>query len=249
MQMFGLKGKKAVVIGGTGVLGGAICDALAYAGASVIVTGRNGEQGSERLDIIRRNGGSAGFFMCDILRDEDLTALHDSHGDADILVNAQGANSATPFFEIGHDEATRIMNLNYHSVVAACQVFGKSMVERGSGSIVNITSATSEIPLSHVFTYSASKAALLSLTRNLAREWATAGVRVNGLTPGFFPAEQNRKVLTPDRVEQIMNHTPANRFGESHELATALLYLVGPGSSFTTGTNTVVDGGFLCMTI
>ena len=143
------------------------------------------------------------------------------------------------------------MNVNVRSVRLACQVFGKDMLDRGTrASIINIASVSSELPLSRVFTYSTSKAAVLSLTRNLAREWATKGIRVNALSPGFFPAEQNKKVLTPDRVESIMKHTPVNRFGEPHELAGAILLMASnQAGSFLNGANIYVDGGFTAMTI
>jgi len=130
-------------------------------------------------------------------------------------------------------------------------VIGKDMVERGTqGSIINIASVSAGPPLSRVFTYSLSKAAVLNLTQNLAREWAPKGIRVNALSPGFFPAEQNKKVLTPDRVENIMRHTPMGRFGTPDELAGAVLLLASPkAGSFLTGHNLLVDGGFTAMTI
>jgi NAD(P)-dependent dehydrogenase (short-subunit alcohol dehydrogenase family) len=131
----------------------------------------------------------------------------------------------------------------------ACQVFGRHMVERGAGSIINVGSASGLNPLSRVFTYSASKAAVHNLSKNLAREWATKGVRVNILVPGFFPAEQNRKVLSPDRVAMIMAKTPMARFGEAHELIGATLLLASDAGSFITGAELVVDGGFDAMTI
>ena len=125
------------------------------------------------------------------------------------------------------------------------------MLERKTpASIINIASLSGILPLSRVFTYSATKAAVINLTQNLAREWATSGIRVNALSPGFFPAEQNRKVLTPDRVEKIMGHTPVARFGSPEELAGAVLLLAAPvAGSFVTGANLVVDGGFSAMTI
>jgi 2-dehydro-3-deoxygluconokinase len=146
-------------------------------------------------------------------------------GRVDILVNGAGINSPTPFFDIPEDEIDRIITVNLKGVVLACQIFGKHMVEQKSGSIINLGSASGLTPLSRVFTYSASKAAVHNLSKNLAREWATSGVRVNILVPGFFPAEQNRKVLNPERVAQIMGKTPMKRFGESHELVGATLLL------------------------
>ena len=133
--------------------------------------------------------------------------------------------------------------------MVACQVFGKLMLASGGGSIINLGSMSGIIPLSRVFTYSATKAAVHNLSKNLAREWAAQGLRVNTLVPGFFPAEQNRKVLTPERVASIMGHTPMKRFGEARELIGATLLLASEAGSFITGTELVVDGGFASMTI
>ena len=254
-QMFGLSGKTAVVIGGTGVLGGAISDALGGAGAHVVVVGRSAERGQAAADKIITAGGSAEFAAADSTSRDDLQALVDqlksNDRQCDVLVNGAGINSATPFLDVPDDEWDRILNVNLSSVRIACQVFGADMLERNTpASIINIASVSAETPLSRVFTYSASKAAVLSLTRNLAREWAPQGIRVNALSPGFFPAEQNRKVLTPDRVESIMTHTPVARFGEPHELAGAVLLLASNNAgSFLTGANLYVDGGFTAMTI
>ena len=252
--LFSLEGKTAVVIGGTGVLGGSFCVALAKAGAHVLVCGRNEKSGVDRVDAIKQAGGSAEFFPVDVTSKDSLQSVADflaANGrDADILINGAGVNSATPFLEIDEDEWERIMNVNLRSVRQACQVFGKYMLDRGTnGAIINIASLSGIVPLSRVFTYSASKAAVLNLTQNLAREWATQNIRVNALSPGFFPAEQNRKVLTEDRIASIMGHTPMQRFGEPEELAGAVLLLVSPAGSFITGANIVVDGGFMAMTI
>ena len=155
-------------------------------------------------------------------------------------------------FAVATDEEwDRIFNVNLRGVRIACQTFAKYMLEKGTkGSIINVASLSAITPLSRVFTYSSSKAAVLNLTLNLAREWAAQGIRVNALSPGFFPAEQNRKVLTPDRVESIMRHTPMKRFGEGRELAGAVLLMAsGSAGSFLTGENIVVDGGFSSMTI
>jgi NAD(P)-dependent dehydrogenase (short-subunit alcohol dehydrogenase family) len=254
-ELFGLSGKTAVVIGGTGVLGGAIAETLARAGASVVVVGQNVENGQAAVERIRQQGGEAAFQQANATQSDDLAAvaneLKQRGQRCDILVNGAGVNSPTPFLEITDEEWERIFNVNLRSVRLACQVFGKGMIEgKVRGSIINVASLSAIIPLSRVFTYSASKAAVLNLTQNLAREWAPNGVRVNALSPGFFPAEQNRKVLTQDRVEKILGHTPMQRFGEPRELAGAVLLLASNNAgSFVTGVNLVVDGGFTAMTI
>ena len=252
--LFDLTGQRAVVIGGTGVLGGAIAETLAAAGAELAIVGRGEAAGNEVADRIRAAGGAARVVTADATRRADLEALRDTlraDGAAapDVLVNAAGVNAATPFLEISDDEWHKIFRVNLDSVRLACQILGPGMLARGSGSVINLASMSAEIPLSRVFTYSASKAAVLNLTRNLAREWAPAGVRVNALSPGFFPAEQNRDILSPDRVAAIMTHTPMARFGEPGELAGAVLLLASDAGRFMTGANLCVDGGFSAMTI
>ena len=254
-NLFGLDGKTAVVIGGTGVLGGAFSDALAGAGAHVVVVGRNAERGEACVARIAAAGGSAEFVAADSTSRDDLEAivakLKTDGRNCDVLVNGAGINSATPFLEIEDEEWERILNTNLRSVRLACQVFGKQMLEaEAGGSIINIASLSGVTALSRVFTYAATKAAVINLTQNLAREWAPHNIRVNALSPGFFPAEQNRKVLTPDRIESIMRHTPVDRFGSPEELAGAILLMASPtAGSFLTGENIVVDGGFMAMTI
>lgn len=254
-SLFGLDGLTAVVVGGTGTLGGAFCDALAGAGAFVYVVGRDESHGAERVSAIRQAGGAAEFFRLDATKRSDYLALRDRMQAAgqrcDVLINGAGINAATPFLEIPDDEWERIFAVNVTSVRLGCQVFGEMMLAQESGgSIINIASVSSEIPLSRVYTYSASKAAVVSLTRNLAREWGPKQVRVNALSPGFFPAEQNRKVLTPDRVAKVMAHTPMARFGSPEELAGAVVLMAAPrAGSFLTGANIYVDGGFTSQTI
>jgi NAD(P)-dependent dehydrogenase (short-subunit alcohol dehydrogenase family) len=254
-SLFGLDGLTAVVVGGTGTLGGAFCDALAGAGAFVYVVGRDAPHGAARVAAIQAAGGQAEFFSLDATRREDYEALKlhlaAASRPCDILINGAGINAATPFLEIPDDEWDRIFAVNVKSVRLGCQVFGEEMLERPTGgSIINIASVSSEIPLSRVYSYSASKAAVVSLTRNLAREWGPRKVRVNALSPGFFPAEQNRKVLTPDRIAKVMAHTPMARFGSPEELAGAVLLMASPrAGSFLTGANIYVDGGFTAQTI
>ena len=180
-----------------------------------------------------------------------LAAVLARSGRVDIVVNGAGVNSATPFLDIQEDEFDRIVRINYKGVFLGCQVFGRYLVERGEGgSIINLGSMSGIVPLSRVFTYSATKGAVHNLSLNLAREWAPHRVRVNVLVPGFFPAEQNRKVLTPERVANIMGHTPMKRFGEAQELIGATLLLASDkAGGFITGVEMVVDGGFNAMAI
>lgn len=253
-SLYSLSGKVAVVIGGTGELCGAMAEGLAGAGAEVVLVGRNQEKADARLAKIGESGGKAWFHPAEAGSKLELQKLLDAvvarSGKADIVVNGAGVNSATPFLDIAEEEFDRIMGVNCKGVFLGCQVFGRYLVERGQGgSIINLGSMSGLIPLSRVFTYSASKAAVHNLSKNLAREWAPARVRVNTIVPGFFPAEQNRKVLTPERVASIMGHTPMKRFGEARELVGATLLLAGDAGSFITGAEIVVDGGYHAMTI
>jgi NAD(P)-dependent dehydrogenase (short-subunit alcohol dehydrogenase family) len=253
-KMFGLQNRVAVVIGGTGVLGGELACGLAQAGATVVVAGRSAERGNERVAAIQKRGGTASFAEVDAGSRESMQLLLDTvveqHGRADALVNCAGVNSPTPYFDITDEEFDRIVKTNLFATHLGCQIFGQHMVNAGGGAILNIGSVTSYRPLSRVFVYSASKAAVLSLTQNVARELAPHGVRVNCLCPGFFPAEQNRKILDPTRVESILRHTPMGRLGDAPELIGAMLLLLSPvAGSFITGEALYVDGGFTAMTI
>ena len=254
-KLFRLDDKVAVVIGGTGELCGAMAVTLAHAGAKVVIAGRNQAKAEARLAQIREKGGEGIFVSTEATKKESLESLLaktiDAFGRIDILVNGAGVNSATPFLEISEEEIERILDVNYKSVFLACQVFAKKLLEQGSGgSIINVGSMSGLIPLSRVFTYSATKAAVHNLSRNLAREWAANSIRVNTIVPGFFPAEQNKKILTPDRVASIMGHTPMDRFGKAEELAGATLLLASDAAgSFITGHELVVDGGYSAMTI
>lgn len=255
---FRLDGRVAVVIGGTGMLCGRMAAALAGAGARTVVVGRDRDRGAAVAEGLCAEGSDVVFEACDVASRSELAALvarvNASHGAVDVLVNGAGVNSATPFLDIDDDELERIVTVNQLAVVRACQEFGRAFVERaeagGPGaSIINVGSASGLRPLSRVFTYSMTKAAVHNLTKNLAREWGPLGIRCNVLVPGFFPAEQNRAVLTPDRVATIVGHTPLGRFGESDELAGATLLLASNAGRFITGTELVVDGGFDAVSI
>ena len=267
-KLFDLSSEVAVVIGGTGVLGGALADGLGAAGAKIAVIGRNAKRGEARANAICDAGGVAKFFGADAM---DCSSLSEAHGAITvefgvptILVNAAGGNDpkVTVTDERGIESiALEDWRANFDlnlvgGVLLPCQEFGPAMCARGRGSIINIASIASHIPLSRVVAYSASKAAVLSLSQFLAREWATNGVRVNTLTPGFFPAEQNRKLLFNDngsptaRTKAIWAHTPMARFGEARELIGACVFLAShAASSFVTGTDIRVDGGYLSQTI
>jgi len=228
--------------------------ALARAGAKVAVLDLNLGAAKARADEIAKAGGTAMALQTDATSKKDLqaasAAMDKTWGGTDILINAPGLNSGTPFFEITEEEWEKLIAVDLKGVFLACQVFGKGMVERRSGSIINISSASSGPPLSKVFTYGVAKGGVNQITQFLAREWAEASVRVNALLPGFFPAEQNRRLLTPERTAQIMAHTPMKRFGEPEELLGAVLWLASErASGFVTGALVRVDGGFLAMTI
>lgn len=268
MNLFDLTGEIAVVLGGTGELGGAVAAGLASAGAAVAVLGRSEVRGRERVAQILAQGKRAEFFTCDALVPESLSQAHraveQALGPPTILVNAAGGNdpkvtvTAERTFQ-AIEAADWRANFDLNLVAGAllpCQEFGPAMVQRRQGSIINIASVSGHTPLSRVVAYSAAKAAVLSLTQFLAREWATSGVRVNSITPGFFPADQNRKLLfnedgspTP-RARAILGHTPLGRFGRAEEIAGAAIFLASAkAASFITGTDIRVDGGFLAQTI
>ncbi len=267
-NLFSLDGKVAVVIGATGVLGGSMASALARAGAVAAVCGRNEKRGRERVHLIHEEGGKADFFPVDAANPASVRAMREAAeatlGASAILVNAAGGNDPSvtvtpenPFEGIQIDDWVRNFDLNLiGGALVPCQEFGPQMAARGEGSIINVASVSAHLPLSRVVAYSAAKAATLSLSQFLAREWAPQGVRVNTITPGFFPADQNRRLLfeengspTP-RAQSILGHTPMARFGEPSELDGAVVFLASSqASGFVTGTDLRVDGGFLSQTI
>lgn len=268
MNMFDLTGEVAAVIGGTGALGGAIASGLAKAGAAVAVLGRNEAKGAAKVSQLQAAGGRAAYHACDAMVPDSLRharqEIERNFSPVTILVNAAGGNdpkvtvSAERAFE-AIDAADWRANFDLNLVAGAvfpCQEFGPAMMRNGKGSIINIGSVSGHIPLSRVVAYSAAKAAVLSLTRFLAREWAPHGLRVNSITPGFFPAEQNRKLLFHDdgtptpRAQAILSHTPIGRFGDPEEIVGAAVFLASSkAASFVTGADICVDGGFLAQTI
>jgi len=237
-----IKEKIAVIVGGSGHLCSVLGQALAAAGARIVV-----------LDIVKPTQDCI-FLKCDVNLKADVFGCRDEVvkqlGRVDILLNGAGTNAPTPFFEITEDEMQRILSVNLVSLVYTCQAFGKVMVDQKSGSIINFASASSGPPLSKAFIYSMAKAGVVSITQNLAREWAPFNVRVNALRPGFFPTDWSMKnFIDEDRKARILGHTPMARFGNPQELVGAVLWLASDDASFVTGAVIPVDGGFTAMTI
>jgi len=252
--LFNLKGKVAVLTGAGGLLCGEMARGFGKVGCKVVVLDLSGEKAKKVADEIREIGGDAIFLEHEASsKDSFHTALKETvahYGHCDILINGAGINAPTPILEISEQEWDSIMDVQLKGTLFGCQVFGAHMLERNTGSIINISSASAGPPLSKAFTYSVAKAGIKNLTQNVAREWATRGVRVNALRPGFFPTEWSRKnFITKDREAAILGHTPMRRYGEAHELVGATLWLASDAASFVTGAEITVDGGFTAMTI
>lgn len=255
-DLFSLEGKVAAVVGGSGVLGGEMAQALSEAGAKMAVLyGSSKDDAEERTKEIEDAGGTAMIANADVRNESSLRdafqEINDEWGRIDILVNAPGVNSTTDLMEITEQEWNKILDINMKGVFLASRIAAEYMIDRGEGgSIINITSASSEIPLTRVFTYSVSKAGIDTMTRYMAREWAPHNIRVNAIKPGFFPAQQNKKILDEERVESIMRHTPFKRFGKPEELGGTVIWLASEkAASFVTGSIVAVDGGFTAMSI
>ncbi len=259
-----LEGKTAIVTGGTGVLGGAMAQGLAAAGANVGILGRRTQRAQEVAAAICAQGGQAFALPADVLDVSSLRQatqeLQSQSSGLDILINAAGGNvpAATvfgnvTFFGLDRDAFTEVVDLNLTGTLLPTQVFGDIMAHQGSGSIINISSMAAQQPLTRVVGYAAAKAAVDNFTRWLSVELArhyTPSLRVNAIAPGFFVGDQNRALLLnadgtlTDRGQQIVDHTPMGRFGEPHELAGIAVWLASDASSFVTGTVIPVDGGF-----
>jgi len=253
-QLFNLKNKVAVISGAGGHLCSEMAKGFANAGCAVILLDANISGAENVASKIRDDGGRAIALKIDVAQKQDfercLKKTLNEFDRVDVLINGAGINAPTPFLEIREEEWDHILAVNLKGTLFGCQVFGRQMLEQGSGSIINISSASAGPPLSKAFTYSVSKAGIRNLTQNLAREWATQGVRVNALRPGFFPTDWNKEhFITPEREQAILGHTPMARYGKPNELVGAVLWLGSDAASFVTGTEITVDGGFSAMTI
>lgn len=247
---FNLEGKTAVVIGGTSGIGRAIAHGLAEAGADVVPTSRRLEQVEATAAEIESRGRKTLRVNSDVSDRSSLDSLLaesvKAFGKVDILVNSAGRTKRAPTLDFSDEDWNAIMETNLSGTLRACQVFGKHMLERNYGRIINIASLSTFVALYEVAAYSASKAAVASLTKSLAVEWASRGVCVNAIAPGVFRTALNQKLLDEtERGREFLLRTPMKRFGKVEELAGAAVFLASDAASFVTGEILVVDGGFL----
>ena len=253
-SLFGLEGKVALLTGAGGHLVAEMSRAAGLAGMKVVSCDLRLEDAQRTAQGIEAAGGKAIAYQLDVREpaafEAALEATLQNFGRLDCVLNGAGTNAPTPFFEIAVQEWDNILAVQLTGTFLSCQVLGKYLVKQGAGSIVNISSASSGPPLSKAFTYSVAKAGVKNLTQNLAREWGSIGVRVNALRPGFFPTEWSmNNFITPEREASILGHTPMHRYGHPAELIGAVLWLFSDASSFVTGAEIAVDGGFTAMTI
>ncbi|MCA1619261.1 MAG: glucose 1-dehydrogenase [Acidobacteria bacterium] len=247
---FELGGKVAVVFGGTSGIGRAIAHGLAEAGADVVPTSRRREQVELAAAEIEERGRRTLRVISDVRERDSVRGVFDAavgaFGKVDILVNSAGRTLRTPTADVSEEDWEEVVGTNLTGTLRACQIFGRHMLERGSGRIINIASLSSFVALTEVAAYSASKAAVASLTKSLAVEWAQRGVNVNAIAPGVFRTALNRHLLDgTERGRELLLRTPMGRFGNVEELAGAAVFLASDASSFVTGEIIAVDGGFL----
>jgi NAD(P)-dependent dehydrogenase (short-subunit alcohol dehydrogenase family) len=245
-----LSGRTAVVIGGTSGIGRAIAHGLAEAGANVVGTSRRIEQVEAVALEIEERGRRTLRVASDVSARDSLQNLLDEcikeFGKVDILVNSAGRTKRAPTVDFDETDWNAIIETNLTGTLRACQIFGRHFIENGYGRIINIASLSTFVSLFEVAAYSASKAAVASLTKSLAIEWAKHGVNVNAIAPGVFKTDLNRVLLeSSERGKEFQIRTPMGRFGQVEELAGAAIFLASDAASFVTGEVLVVDGGFL----
>jgi NAD(P)-dependent dehydrogenase (short-subunit alcohol dehydrogenase family) len=250
MQLFDLSGKCAVVVGGTSGLGRAIALGLAQAGADVVAVSRRRREVECTTAEIEQLGRRSIPLQADVRSRESLQKLRDKvlshYGRIDILVNSAGITVRRPAIECSEQEWSNILNVNLTGTFRACQIFGKTMLERKSGAIVNVASLATFVAFRDVAAYGASKAGVGALTKSLAVEWAPYGVRVNAIAPGVFPTELNSELIEGTRRgRELLMRTPMARYGVPSEVAGAVVFLASDAGSYVNGEILAVDGGFL----
>jgi NAD(P)-dependent dehydrogenase (short-subunit alcohol dehydrogenase family) len=253
-KYFNLSNKVVAITGGAGFLCSEMALGFHHAGCQIAVLDSDLENAEQIVAVIKEDGGQATALKMDASKKVDfescLKDILDKCGRVDVLINGAGINAPTPILDISEEEWDQIMAVQLKGTLFGCQVFGKQMLDQDGGSIINISSASAGPPLSKAFSYSVAKAGIKNLTQNIAREWATQGVRVNAIRPGFFPTEWSKThFITPERERSILGHTPMARYGKPIELLGAVLWLASDAASFVTGAEIAVDGGFSAMTI
>lgn len=254
-NLYNLRDKVVVIFGGGGHICGKLAEGFVLSGCKVILL----DIRKKNLQNVSNKISKLGKFDVSCLKIDStkksqhikvLNIILKKYNKIDTVINGSGINSPLDFFDINEKQWNEVVVSQLNSTFLSCQVFGKYMVNNNSGSIINISSASSGPPLSKAFAYSASKSAIKNLTQNLAREFAKHNVRVNSLRPGFFPTKWNlENFIDKKRKKQILNHTPMKRFGDTKELIGAALWLASDSSKFVTGAEIPVDGGFTAMTI
>tara|TARA_B100000579_G_C22845608_1_gene864131 strand:+ start:44 stop:820 length:777 start_codon:yes stop_codon:yes gene_type:complete len=253
-SLFNLKDKVVVITGGAGYLCFEIAKSLHQLGCYIVILDKDIKKAKELTNKILKNNERLFISQIDVVNKKSFEKNFDliikKFKTVDVLINGAGINAPTSFLNIKEKEWDNIFASHLKGTLFGCQIFGKHMINKKSGSIINFSSASSGPPLSNAYAYSAAKAGIKNLSQNIAREWAEFNVRVNCLRPGFFPTNWSKKnFLDKKRIKKILNHTPMNRFGHPKELVGAVVWLSSDTSSFVTGAEIAIDGGFSSMTI
>ena len=257
-DLFKLTSKNIVVLGGSGYLCSEFCRAFIKAGANVFIVDKSYSKNKKLINELKslsqvKDQIIKSFVIDTTIKSQQLKTYNKIKKivkKIDVLVNGSGINNASNFMSINIKDWNKVIDSHLLSAFISCQLYGKDMIKNKSGSIINISSMSSNPPLSKAFAYSVAKSGISNLTKNLAREWGKFDVRVNALRPGFFPTKWNIKnFIDQKRKKDILNHTPMSRFGNPYELVGAMIWLSSDGSKFVTGSEITVDGGFSSQTI